>query len=277
MWVKQYGQIPDTWIMKEAANTIARKMIAEGRISNFRPPFRVMGNWINDSRGRGVCEMGESREALKDIADALNAWAQQGIDEAANAAQQAAIAIAKKKDKTVDEAMWPFKKKKAPEISAPKRWPDRDDDLEQWMRDKIAHYKSKGWDPAVFFSPATGDYFPIYFATGFRYNDAAKQAYRNIKREFPDLVKRAKEEISTPMAMRINQSRVGDHEDWPENSPSVYENFADGKGPGRPGDSARHGIPKHATMSELEKASHAKGRKGQLARWQINMRNGKNK
>jgi len=58
---------------------------------------------------------------------------------------------------------------------------------------------------------------------------------------------------------------------------NVDENFADGKGPGRAGDSARHGIPKHATMSELEKASHAKGRKGQLARWQLNMRRGKKK
>ena len=55
------------------------------------------------------------------------------------------------------------------------------------------------------------------------------------------------------------------------------ENFADGKGPGRPGDSQRHGIPKGATMAELEKASHASGRKGQLARWQINMRRGKKK
>ena len=53
------------------------------------------------------------------------------------------------------------------------------------------------------------------------------------------------------------------------------ENFADGKGPGRPGDSQRHGIPKKATISQLEKASHAKGRKGQLARWQLNMRRGK--
>jgi len=57
----------------------------------------------------------------------------------------------------------------------------------------------------------------------------------------------------------------------------VKENFVDGQGPGRPGDSARHGIPKHATMAELEKASHAKGRKGQLARWQINMRRGHKK
>ena len=58
-------------------------------------------------------------------------------------------------------------------------------------------------------------------------------------------------------------------------SDQVDENFADGKGPGRPGDSQRHGIPKHATKAELEKASHSKGRKGQLARWQLNMRRGK--
>jgi len=59
--------------------------------------------------------------------------------------------------------------------------------------------------------------------------------------------------------------------------PGVAENFADGKGPGRPGDSQRHGIPKGATMAQLEKASHAKGRKGQLARWQLNMRRGHKK
>ena len=59
--------------------------------------------------------------------------------------------------------------------------------------------------------------------------------------------------------------------------PAVAENFEDGKGPGRPGDSQRHGIPKGATMAELERASHAKGRKGQLARWQLNMRRGKKK
>jgi hypothetical protein len=57
----------------------------------------------------------------------------------------------------------------------------------------------------------------------------------------------------------------------------LEENFADGKGPGRPGDSQRHGIPKGATMAQLEKAAKAPGRKGQLARWQINMRRGKKK
>ena len=55
----------------------------------------------------------------------------------------------------------------------------------------------------------------------------------------------------------------------------IGENFADGKGPGKPGDSQRHGIPKKATIAQLEKASHAKGRKGQLARWQLNMRRGR--
>jgi hypothetical protein len=58
---------------------------------------------------------------------------------------------------------------------------------------------------------------------------------------------------------------------------AVAENFADGKGPGRPGDSVRHGIPKKATMAELEKAAKASGRKGELARWQLNMRRGRKK
>jgi pyrimidine deaminase RibD-like protein len=57
----------------------------------------------------------------------------------------------------------------------------------------------------------------------------------------------------------------------------VNENFADGKGPGKPGDSQRHSIRKGATMAELEKASHSAGRKGQLARWQLNMRRGHKK
>jgi hypothetical protein len=58
---------------------------------------------------------------------------------------------------------------------------------------------------------------------------------------------------------------------------TVAENFADGRGPGRPGDSQRHGIPKGANMAQLEKAAKAPGRKGQLARWQLNMRRGRKK
>jgi hypothetical protein len=83
--------------------------------------------------------------------------------------------------------------------------------------------------------------------------DAAIQGYEVQKKKLADYIAR--------------QRRVFPKED-------IEENFADGKGPGRPGDSVRHGIPKGATMAELEKASHSKGRKGQLARWQLNMRRG---
>ena len=62
-----------------------------------------------------------------------------------------------------------------------------------------------------------------------------------------------------------------------KNKPDLSENFADGRNPQDRGDSQRHGIPKGATMAELEKASKAQGRKGQLARWQLNMRRGKKK
>ena len=64
---------------------------------------------------------------------------------------------------------------------------------------------------------------------------------------------------------------------WVAVSTNINENFADGKGPGRKGDSQRHGIPKKATMAQLEKAAKAPGRKGQLARWQLNMRRGRAK
>ena len=53
------------------------------------------------------------------------------------------------------------------------------------------------------------------------------------------------------------------------------ENFADGKNPGRKGLSQRVGIPKNATIAQLEKAAKADGEQGRLARWQLNMRRGK--
>jgi Zn-dependent peptidase ImmA (M78 family) len=91
------------------------------------------------------------------------------------------------------------------------------------------------------------------------------------------------DKIMTRIAQTYNISGQKLHDLWTERYgeiPDTWvlgENFADGKGPGKPGDSQRHGIPKGATMAELEKASHAKGRKGQLARWQINMRRGHKK
>lgn len=61
---------------------------------------------------------------------------------------------------------------------------------------------------------------------------------------------------------------------------NVDENFADGKNPENKGDSARHGIPKKASISTLKKirsSDNASPRKKQLAHWQINMRQGRNK
>jgi hypothetical protein len=58
------------------------------------------------------------------------------------------------------------------------------------------------------------------------------------------------------------------------------ENFKDGRNPQDKGDSARHGIPKKASISDLKKirsSDSASPRKKQLAHWQINMRQGKKK
>ena len=60
----------------------------------------------------------------------------------------------------------------------------------------------------------------------------------------------------------------------------MNENFKDGKNPQGKGDSARHGIPKKASIAQLKKIRSSDSfskRKKQLAHWQINMRQGKSK
>ena len=58
----------------------------------------------------------------------------------------------------------------------------------------------------------------------------------------------------------------------------IGENFADGKKPGRKGLSKRVGIPKGATIAQLEKiAKNSTGERRRMAQWQLNMRRGKNK
>ena len=60
----------------------------------------------------------------------------------------------------------------------------------------------------------------------------------------------------------------------------IEENFHDGRNPQDKGDSRRHGIPKHASLSSLDRIVHSKSaspRKKQLAHWQANMRRGRNK
>lgn len=56
------------------------------------------------------------------------------------------------------------------------------------------------------------------------------------------------------------------------------ENFADGKKPGRKGLSKRVGIPKKATLAQLQKiASSSTGERRRMAQWQLNMRRGRAK
>ena len=59
---------------------------------------------------------------------------------------------------------------------------------------------------------------------------------------------------------------------------TVEENFDDGKNPGRRGLSKRVGIPKKATLGQLEKiARSSTGERRRMAQWQLNMRRGKAK
>jgi len=70
-----------------------------------------------------------------------------------------------------------------------------------------------------------------------------------------------------------------DHDGETSEYQRTDENFADGRNPQDKGDSARHGIPKKASLSSLDKITHsnASPRKKQLAHWQANMRRGRNK
>lgn len=75
---------------------------------------------------------------------------------------------------------------------------------------------------------------------------------------------------------RVKGKRPG----TPGSCKKVKENFIDKKGPGRPGDSKRHGIKKKSSLASLDKIVKSKSaspRKKQLAHWQANMRRGKAK
>jgi pyrimidine deaminase RibD-like protein len=97
--------------------------------------------------------------------------------------------------------------------------------------------------------------------------------YQQVYQDFVD-----REHGRTP----IESNMVGD-EEYPilysifRVKQGVAENFADGRNPQDKGDSKRHGIPKHASLTQLDKIGHGSGRKAQLARWQANMKRGRAK
>ena len=79
------------------------------------------------------------------------------------------------------------------------------------------------------------------------------------------------------IADKLNYKLITDDD---ESEEGMAENFADGKNPQDKGDSKRHGIPKKASISALKKirsSDTASPRKKQLAHWQINMKQGRNK
>jgi hypothetical protein len=232
------------------------------------------------------------------------------VDEAANAAQQAAIAIAKKKEKNVAEN---FADGKGPRDIAAEFMADpigkkyAKADCKTSTRAFVKWAEAKGLKPETMnLAPPSqgmldkrsellqdgqgaGHIFPVVNGYGIDFTATQFPGITEIPlitpvSQIPSLYKRIGGYFTdAPEWMDNRTSWLGPWDKIPADvmkdrdfaDEYFKENFADGKGPGRPGDSARHGIPKHATMSELEKASHADGRKGQLARWQLNMRNGK--
>lgn len=73
----------------------------------------------------------------------------------------------------------------------------------------------------------------------------------------------------------LNRDRI---QAWVPVKQDMAENFADGKKPGRKGLSKRVGIPKKASLSQLQKiASSSTGERRRMAQWQLNMRRGKAK
>lgn len=94
------------------------------------------------------------------------------------------------------------------------QWPERDNEL-VWMRQKIAYYSSRFPDDAWrLFSPYGGSYLPIYLGTGTSWDDRTQALYRQIKSEYPDLVRLA---IANRPKDAICISRVGDVADYDPN------------------------------------------------------------
>ena len=122
-----------------------------------------------------------------------------------------------------------------------------------------------------------------------RLQSVIKDASTDIQKKITDAVNNIKPvTINGKIADSSTLDKSKQHNDWIINTfipwvqsllgqQGVAENFADGKNPQDKGDSARHGIPKKASLTQLDKIGHGSGRKAQLARWQANMRRGRAK
>ena len=117
-----------------------------------------------------------------------------------------------------------------------------------------------------------------------QYMKAAKFLHNILQRKYKETGGKLRHTLGYYAQMIANQT--GNKLNWRELQAeylnmfgnAMFENFADGKKPGRKGLSKRVGIPKGATLAQLEKiAKNSTGERRRMAQWQLNMRRGKNK
>ena len=110
---------------------------------------------------------------------------------------------------------------------------------------------------------------------------AGKKSAAAVYRRYINSVKKSEADLHSKLSRghKPDYYQLGTSEFKPfdKSRDDVEENFADGKKPGRKGISKRVGIPKGASLTQLAKLAKAKGEKGRMARWQLNMRRGKKK
>lgn len=92
------------------------------------------------------------------------------------------------------------------------RWPKRDE-IEPWMRGKIAHFRAHYPDQACnLFDISCADYLPIAVHVAGSFGSAELAIYRRLKDENPDLVEKA----SHSTGHRWSRALVYDPRDLPD-------------------------------------------------------------
>lgn len=99
------------------------------------------------------------------------------------------------------------------EVPEPSRFP-KFGKTKEWMDEKIAYYQFKYPEQMDnLFNPSSGDYIPINIFSGLGHTELQKSLpyYRELKKQYPEAVKKAKENF-LPYAYY----REGDPEDYPD-------------------------------------------------------------
>jgi protein-tyrosine-phosphatase len=128
----------------------------------------------------------------------------------------------------------------------------------------------------LYFKAKIGDLPPIFVDASSA--GAVKRDLRKILKRPDEIIKSIERQTPSSVRKHFRDMAKGTDLDTQDEIDEMFENFIDGKNPQDKGDSARHGIPKKATKSELEKirsSDSASPRKKQLAHFQLNMRKGK--